>query len=274
MIRHSTLDISYLDNLKDKAQKNQYQIIHGVNVKMTSQRYKVFQDNLVCVECGIEGAFLAIEKEESSNTKNYHINMYGMKGDDEVLMTKDHILPKSKGGKNIHSNYQTMCSTCNSQKGNGDKTVRELFNQFVYNKTDEDIKIIDKLCIELEVDQKGFWNYYITNLDHFSETEFLTEMLTEFYYYIGELNYDFLSSMNIEVDKFIFYLKYGKITIDKSEYDLNWLQFKKNVLGAKLSIRIKLMENKVFSLYMKETDTDMFTKRELRKIKIDILNKK
>ena len=36
---------------------------------------------------------------------------------DEVLMTKDHIVPKSKGGKKHVSNNQPMCKMCNEKKG-------------------------------------------------------------------------------------------------------------------------------------------------------------
>jgi 5-methylcytosine-specific restriction endonuclease McrA len=32
-------------------------------------------------------------------------------------MTKDHIVPKSKGGKDMLSNTQTMCVICNTKKG-------------------------------------------------------------------------------------------------------------------------------------------------------------
>jgi len=35
-----------------------------------------------------------------------------------VLMTIDHILPKSRGGGNNINNYQPMCQPCNSKKGN------------------------------------------------------------------------------------------------------------------------------------------------------------
>ena len=46
MIRHSKLDISYLKDLKDSVGPNEYRTINGVTVKTTSQRYKLFQENL------------------------------------------------------------------------------------------------------------------------------------------------------------------------------------------------------------------------------------
>ena len=43
----------------------------------------------------------------------------------------DHIMPRSKGGKNELSNYQALCYTCNAQKLNRDDTdFRELNKEF------------------------------------------------------------------------------------------------------------------------------------------------
>ena len=57
-------------------------------------------------------------KERSFDSKHFHMNRYALDSDNnEVLMTKDHIIPASKGGKNHISNFQTMCTDCNFKKG-------------------------------------------------------------------------------------------------------------------------------------------------------------
>lgn len=57
-------------------------------------------------------------KGKTKGDKRYHLNLYAIDGNGkEVLMTKDHIFPHNKGGKNNISNYQTMCVKCNVAKG-------------------------------------------------------------------------------------------------------------------------------------------------------------
>ena len=94
----------------------------GHTVQMNSSRYQVFlEKGTICSSCGIEGKYFALEQDKympNQGSNAYHFNLYALDGDgNEVLMTKDHIVPKSCGGSNELSNYQTMCSPCNGNKG-------------------------------------------------------------------------------------------------------------------------------------------------------------
>src|SRR5690348_3942229 len=40
-------------------------------------------------------------------------------------LTADHIIPRSKGGRNVLSNYKVLCRSCNSSKGGGEGVDRE-----------------------------------------------------------------------------------------------------------------------------------------------------
>lgn len=84
--------------------------------KRTSGRLVLFKaKGTVCVTCGIEGTLFVLETQNVDITP--HLNLYAINADgDRVLMTKDHILPKSKGGPNTIENYATMCSPCNAKK--------------------------------------------------------------------------------------------------------------------------------------------------------------
>lgn len=90
----------------------------GDMIKANSHRYQLFKTKgCTCCRCGITGTFFA--KEKRIHDGSYHLNLYGYdKNGKEMLMTKDHILPKSKGGKDELENYQTMCARCNEKKGN------------------------------------------------------------------------------------------------------------------------------------------------------------
>ena len=98
---------------------NHLKKFEGKPVSMNSKRYKVFKKSLQCVSCGIKGKFFALEhhKKQRKSTNKFHFNLYAIKDGEEILMTKDHIIPKSKGGSDSLKNLQTMCCECNSKKG-------------------------------------------------------------------------------------------------------------------------------------------------------------
>jgi 5-methylcytosine-specific restriction endonuclease McrA len=87
-----------------------------VNAK--SLRYELFlKKGFDCICCGIKGTHFSLER--FNDQTSYHLNLYA----NDVMMTKDHRLPKSKGGKDDIDNLQPMCSTCNELKGNNYESV-------------------------------------------------------------------------------------------------------------------------------------------------------
>lgn len=104
--------------LFEKDKRNAKVELDGDIIKGNSQRYQTFfTKGTKCVCCGIEGKYFA--KEKVFRDKSYHLNLYAIdENGKEVLMTKDHILPKSKGGQDHVDNYQPMCVRCNKAKGN------------------------------------------------------------------------------------------------------------------------------------------------------------
>jgi 5-methylcytosine-specific restriction endonuclease McrA len=88
-------------------------------VKFTGLRVRQLERTQVCACCGLKGKYFCLDV----NCGSPHINLYA---DNFVLMTLDHIIPKSKGGSTSLKNSQLLCSICNEIKGNDIITLDEL----------------------------------------------------------------------------------------------------------------------------------------------------
>ena len=88
-------------------------------IRFRSVRLQCFKRSKVCVGCGLEGTIMSLDVFKSkSKVASAHFNLYAIDSSGKTrLMTKDHIIPRSKGGKNHLDNMQTMCDRCNVAKG-------------------------------------------------------------------------------------------------------------------------------------------------------------
>lgn len=111
------LNPEYSNSRENRKNKRHREEFDGFLVKPYSERYQTFYNKgIKCSKCGIEGKYFMLEPHAGDEETNIrHFNLYTADG---ILMTKDHIIPRSKGGKNHISNYQTMCCSCNEKKGN------------------------------------------------------------------------------------------------------------------------------------------------------------
>jgi 5-methylcytosine-specific restriction endonuclease McrA len=120
--------LPYLTILGGKKDREYKSGCHTFKVKMNSVRYRMFLGNLSCVRCGVIGSIFKMERMSDGSSDRAHFNLYAKHPitGTHILMTKDHIYPKSKGGRDHLDNYQTMCSACNNDKGNTLERSRDI----------------------------------------------------------------------------------------------------------------------------------------------------
>lgn len=95
--------------------------LDGDLINFATLRLQCFATHgIVCARCGILGELFFKEKLRRSD-KFFHLGFYALDGyKKEIMITIDHVIPKSRGGKNRLSNLQTLCFPCNQDKGDKD----------------------------------------------------------------------------------------------------------------------------------------------------------
>jgi hypothetical protein len=100
------------------------------SVNLNTHRLLLFKKSRTCCCCGIEGTVIRMERIKNETP---HFNLYAIRNNKLVLMTKDHIIPRSKGGLDCMNNYQTMCIICNNIKKNhnlNNKQIQSLNEEY------------------------------------------------------------------------------------------------------------------------------------------------
>jgi hypothetical protein len=70
---------------------------------------------IVCWECGCTADRWVADGE--SGGRQPVLNLFAMRHGRLVMMTRDHIIPRSLGGKDLVENLRPACSPCNGKRG-------------------------------------------------------------------------------------------------------------------------------------------------------------
>lgn len=71
-----------------------------------------------CQHCGVKGTHIIYYRHKNEPENTVHVDTIAVSKTNVILLTKDHILPKSLGGSNKPSNLRVLCRPCNLKRGN------------------------------------------------------------------------------------------------------------------------------------------------------------
>lgn len=71
-----------------------------------------------CVQCRVTSKYAAKYRHRHEERGAHYDLVYVKETGSYGIMTVDHILPKSLGGKNTQSNFRVLCDKCNNNRGN------------------------------------------------------------------------------------------------------------------------------------------------------------
>lgn len=104
-------------------------------VDLGAVRYHLVKQSLICACCSVKinRCFLELNKQmtEQQGVDSYSFNFYAECGELNgnrylTLMTRDHIVPQSRGGQHCVENSQLLCVHCNTIKNDSDLTLQQI----------------------------------------------------------------------------------------------------------------------------------------------------
>ncbi len=106
-------------------------VLEGYKVKVSGVRLNTFaKKGTSCICCGAVGDHFKLETNNKNPTQGLHLNLYARNSNGHyVLMTRDHIVLKSKGGENTVENMNPMCLKCNNKRGNRYESLEKFLKE-------------------------------------------------------------------------------------------------------------------------------------------------
>ena len=157
------------------------------------------------------------------------------------------------------------------------ETFNELFTNWINKKSKKQISKIDKICTQYDIDPSIWW--LIENSGDWAGADFFNQFLDDFIGYIDTQFENYLlrylpskvytldNKPYISVDYILEYKK-NKFYIDKSGKK----EWKKKFKELTLVQKTELMKEKLFSDIVNQTNLKIFSKKDIRVLKLKNLN--
>ena len=158
------------------------------------------------------------------------------------------------------------------------ETFREVFDNFIKEKTQDDVLIISDLCVKTGVDPNMWLKYYIKRESGSQTgTDFLDDMLSLFIFYLHNEFVKCLMKYIEPVGKNIYGEPYIHVDFEVVyKYNIG-LSIKHGKTFKDLPLKIlqkqELMKNKLFSFIVNETKLEIYNKNDIRYLKLLSLKK-
>lgn len=120
LVYYSSLDLEEGFELLSLPDKKQIKI-GGMQMSRPSG-WNLFRSlrgkSICCVFCGVEASIWVAVRGRRDANNHPVINLFSRTSSQLEMLTQDHIIPKSLGGKDVLENLRPCCSRCNAKRGN------------------------------------------------------------------------------------------------------------------------------------------------------------
>jgi hypothetical protein len=157
------------------------------------------------------------------------------------------------------------------------ETFKELFDNFIKDKTYHDVAVITELAIKLDIDHDYWFNNQFLNRDctFYNADDFLTELLSSFIFHIEKefdkilLQYVKEHGRNIYNEPYLS-IEYELCYNDKKGFYLKNKKTLSNFIKETFTFKQKqeLLKNKLFFTIVNETNLKIYSKNDKRNLKL------
>jgi hypothetical protein len=158
------------------------------------------------------------------------------------------------------------------------ENFKDFFNNWIGQKVNYQLESIDKICNKLDINaEEWFKSFLERRMRDYSGSQFLDDLHSDFIYFIQMefekvlLKYVPASGKNIYQEPYIaleMTLKYAEVNDIFYIKEKGMENFRQLMLTLTLGQKEDLMENRLFSQIVNQTKLEIFSKKEIRLLKL------